>query len=279
MNRYLTELSTKKRRWHVPVAVLSVSLAAATVETWIEDSPLDENPVTWLLAYLTILCLMLLPLYRIVKWKLRQRSAGIIAARLDRAEERLISADCIDSVLGMKNAGRKVNDLIRHGFLQRVRLENGDLLLDGAEEQPKPRFASDDIIERIRWLNEEIEDESISERIEQIERSTDGILQTIQQYPEQAAEAKRFMEYYLPATLKLLESYRVMEKQQYQGENIRVSRQRIEEVMDEIVIAAQRQLDRLFKSKALDVEAEIRVLETMMTSDGLIGNRGVTLEK
>jgi hypothetical protein len=82
------------------------------------------------------------------------------------------------------------------------------------------------------------------------------------------------MSYYLPTTLKLLESYRLMEKQSYQGENIQAARHRIEAVLDKLVTAAERQQDKLFDAEAMDVEAEINVLETMMASDGLMEKNG-----
>ena len=109
----------------------------------------------------------------------------------------------------------------------------------------------------------------MSERIERVERATAGILQIVGEHPELADDARRFMNYYLPTTLRLLESYRLMENQSYQGANIQAARRSIEEVLDKLVAAAEQQQDKLFRAEALDVEAEIRVLETMMTSDGL----------
>ena len=86
------------------------------------------------------------------------------------------------------------------------------------------------------------------------------------------------MNYYLPTTLKLLESYSLMEKQSYQGENIRASRRGIEDALGKVVTAIEQQQDRLFRSEKLDVEAEIQVLEKMMESDSLV-NTGATLTR
>ena len=78
------------------------------------------------------------------------------------------------------------------------------------------------------------------------------------------------MNYYLPSTMKLLESYNLMEDQSYQGQNIRAARRSIEDVLDKLVMAAETQQDKLFRAEAMDVDAEIDALETMMASDGLI---------
>jgi len=85
---------------------------------------------------------------------------------------------------------------------------------------------------------------------------------------------RKFMNYYLPTTLKLLKSYSLMEQQSYQGENIQASRKRIEDVLDTLVRGFEQQQDRLFRTEAIDVEADISVLETMMASDGLVQPQG-----
>jgi len=85
------------------------------------------------------------------------------------------------------------------------------------------------------------------------------------------------MNYYLPTTFKLLKSYSLMEKQSYQGENIVASRKKIEDILDSLITAFEQQQDRLFRTEALDVEADIQVLETMMAKDGLVTPKGMDL--
>jgi len=60
----------------------------------------------------------------------------------------------------------------------------------------------------------------------------------------------------------------------YQGQNIAASRKKIEDVLETLVHAFEQQQDKLFQSDAMDVEAEIRVLETMMAADGLVKREG-----
>ena len=274
-NRYLTDLATSKRLWHIPAGAFSILLGAVAVDVWLEDPPGEEGFVIWLLAHLTVVSLMLLPLYRILRWRLRQRNARIIADRLARRDEASIPLAKLSRVLGVRNADKKVADLMRRGFMQRLELEDGNLLLDNPVQAPREEQSpSNDIIAQIRHLNDEIDDEAVSRRIERIEGVTASILNTLHERPDRADDARRFINYYLPMTLKLLESYRLMEKQSYQGENIQASRHRIEEVLDKLVTATEKQQDKLYRSEAMDVEAEIDVLETMMTSDGLITTDG-----
>jgi len=162
-----------------------------------------------------------------------------------------------------------------------------------AEEEPAPAkeepaakpepetFSREDNFEatlrEIRKLNDEIDDEAVSQRIDRIGELTASIFIVVRQKPERADEVKKFMNYYLPTTFKLLKSYSLMEKQSYQGENIVASRKKIEDILDSLITAFEQQQDRLFRTEALDVEADIQVLETMMAKDGLVTPKGMDL--
>ena len=276
MNKYLTDRATQNRGWHIPVGIVSLLLAAATVEVWIEDSPVGEDFFTWLLAYITVLGAVLLPLYFIVRWRLRKKDAKQIAQKLLKLKETSIPLVELSDKIGMKNADVKVVDLKKHGFLQRLDIEDGKLLLDNAplteetKEEDSGINTNDAILHKIRHLNDEIDDEAVSERIDRIERVTASILHTLEEHPERTEDARRFINYYLPTTMKLLESYNLMEDQSYQGKNIQTARRRIEDVLDKLVMAAEAQQDKLFRAEAMDVDAEIDALETIMASDGLI---------
>jgi len=273
MNRYLTDLATQKRGWHIPVGIVSLLLTAASVEVWIEDSPAGEDFFIWLLAHITVVVIMLLPLFFIVRWHVRKNDAKMIAQKLLNRKEASIPLVELSQKIGIRNADVKVADLKKHGFLQRLEIEDGELVLDNApvREEKEDSKSTDDIIRSIHHLNDEIDDESVSERIDRIERATASILHTLKEHPERAEDARRFMNYYLPMTMKLLESYNLMEDQSYQGDNIKAARRRIEDVLDKLVMAAEAQQDKLFRAETMDVEAEISALETMMISDGLIG--------
>lgn len=133
-------------------------------------------------------------------------------------------------------------------------------------------------LREIRQLNDDIDNELVSERIDRIGTLTASIFRVVQEKPERAEEVRKFMNYYLPTTLKLLKSYSLMEKQSYQGENIVASRKKIEDVLETLVRAFEQQQDKLFQSDALDVETDISVLETMMSMDGLNKQQGSTLQ-
>ena len=126
-----------------------------------------------------------------------------------------------------------------------------------------------DIILEIRALNVAIDDEIVSRKIDHIEEVTANIFHIVKQQPDYRADIQTFMEYYLPTTLKLLRQYARLEHQPVSGENIAASRARIEAVLDKLTAGFDKQLDLLFKSEAIDITNDVKVLEKMMKMDGL----------
>ena len=123
-------------------------------------------------------------------------------------------------------------------------------------------------IKEMRELNGDIKGEGISRQIDQLEIVTKSILDVLEKEPDKANQIRRFLNYYLPTTIKLLTSYKELAAQQNAGENIKGSMAEIENVMETIVEAFKKELDSLFLGKAMDISAEIQVLESMMKSQG-----------
>lgn len=140
-----------------------------------------------------------------------------------------------------------------------------------AEQQAKemPHSPQDDILMEIRKVNDDIDDPRLSEQIDRIEEITRLILQYQTEHPEKSGQLHSFLSYYLPTTLKILNSYAEMENQTIQGKNISETRQRVEQIMDKVVKGFETQLDMLFADDRMDIASEINVLENMMQQDGL----------
>ena len=125
------------------------------------------------------------------------------------------------------------------------------------------------IIREIRRLNFEIADESVSDKIFKIEDHTKNIFEYVSAHSGSESQIRTFLNYYLPTTLKLLESYSRIEKVGVAGENMQKSKESIESTLDALENAFKRQMDELFKNESLDISSDISVLETMMQKDGL----------
>ena len=127
-------------------------------------------------------------------------------------------------------------------------------------------------ISEMKRLNTSIKDEKISADIDRLEDLSAKIFAQVKQDPGKLPQIRKFMDYYLPTTLKLLNAYDRMGAQGIGGENIGSTMQRVESMMGTIVTAFEKQLDMLFGSEAMDISTDITVLENMMKREGLSGD-------
>lgn len=128
------------------------------------------------------------------------------------------------------------------------------------------------ILDELRRVNDAIPDEEMSDKISRLEAVSTKIFEQAKADPEKLPQMRKFMDYYLPTSLKLLNTYAELDKQGVEGENITESKHRIERTMDTLVKAFETQLDKLFASDALDVSTDIDVMENMLRADGLTGD-------
>ena len=139
--------------------------------------------------------------------------------------------------------------------------------------------AGEAALARLKLLNDDILDEEVSRKIDRIAMITGDIYAFTTLNPERSNEVRKFMNYYLPTTMKLLTSYSMLERQSYQGENIVNARHDIEKILDTLVHAFEKQLDQLFATDAVDISSDISVLETMIAKDGLSQDtKGIKLQ-
>ncbi len=120
----------------------------------------------------------------------------------------------------------------------------------------------------LREANDAIPGEVISEKIYRLETIIQRIFQTVEKHPEQMEEMERFMDYYLPTTVKLVNAYRDFDSVDIPGENIISAKHEIEETLDTINLAFERLLDDMYQDAAFDISAEASVLQTMLKKDG-----------
>ncbi len=126
------------------------------------------------------------------------------------------------------------------------------------------------LLEQIRSENDRLPEPEISEQIDTIESIANQIFKAVIDQPKKAAQIRRFMDYYLPTTLKMLVAFRRMEEGNVTGENADNARQRIRSSLDMVIEAFKKQLARLYEDDALDITTDMDVLETMLKQDGLI---------
>ena len=125
-------------------------------------------------------------------------------------------------------------------------------------------------IREMKRLDENIADPGISADIVRLEQVSARIFDEVRTHPEKLPQIRRFLDYYLPTTLKLLNAYDRMSGTGVSGENIDTTLAKVEGMMRTIVAAFEKQLDSLYGAEALDISTDITVLENMMAREGLV---------
>lgn len=128
-------------------------------------------------------------------------------------------------------------------------------------------------LSNIHQCADDLSGTAIAPKIQRLELIVSRILEAVKKQPKKAQDLQKFMNYYMPTTWKLLDSYRSFEKEPIQSENIRKTKKEIEETLDTINNAFETLLNDLFQSTAWDISSDISVLETMLAQEGLTGNK------
>lgn len=125
-------------------------------------------------------------------------------------------------------------------------------------------------MDRLRELNVQIPGEVISNRLYQLDYLLQRIFLVLKEHPEKCPQMRKFMDYYLPTTVKLVESYADFDRAGVQGENIMTARAEIEKTMDTINQAFEKLLDDMYQDAAFEAAADAKVLKTVLAQDGFM---------
>ena len=142
------------------------------------------------------------------------------------------------------------------------KIDTGDPALDETIRQGREAVAS------MRRLNDAIPDHALSQQIDELENLTGRIFAEVENDPKKLPQIRRFLSYYLPTTLTLLERYAHLQSAGG-GENVEQAKAKIRQMVDLVVVAFRRQLDALFASEVMDITADVAVMEQMLASQGM----------
>jgi len=126
------------------------------------------------------------------------------------------------------------------------------------------RFAA--VLEQEKQL---MQDELARDELDHMQKTANAICDWLEAHPESLPKARRFAEYYIPTTLKLLHTYNGVQGQQ--GANAESIRRDIAGILHTLNQAFDNLYDNLLSDVAMDVSSEIAALQGMLANDGLTG--------
>ena len=126
------------------------------------------------------------------------------------------------------------------------------------------RFAA--VLEKEQQL---MQDAQAREELAAMYKTTTAICDWLESHPESQPKTRRFAEYYIPTTLKLLHTYNDVQGQQ--GENAETIRRDIAGILHTLNQAYENLYNNLLSDVAMDISSEIAALQGMLANDGLTG--------
>ena len=231
--------------------------------------------------------------------RLRKRTKRYLTYRQKIGETSLCPIDILASAIGQSPqfVARDLKKMIRRGMFPDGHLDDEETHLilgydtyrryqemkakteklraeQKAAEAANPILAEGrQYIRKIREANDALPEEDISQKLQQLETIIGKIFACVEQRPQKLPEIRRFLNYYLPTTLKLLNAYDRMGAAGVEGANIDGTMGKIETMMDTVTKAFDQQLDALFGDEALDISTDITVMENLLAQEGLTGEQ------
>ncbi|MBR5960674.1 MAG: 5-bromo-4-chloroindolyl phosphate hydrolysis family protein [Clostridia bacterium] len=129
-----------------------------------------------------------------------------------------------------------------------------------------------DMLNTIKKENAAIPDQELTEQMNNLYIKCEQIFRTVSETPSKAPQVRKFMNYYLPTTLKMLANYRTMQQRGVSYGEMKEARDTTVHGMNLILTACQKQIDNLHRENMLDISTDIEVLEQMLKRDGFMEN-------
>lgn len=128
-------------------------------------------------------------------------------------------------------------------------------------------------------VSKQLEDEELVKNVKEICSTSKKIIDTLSKKPEKMKQAHNFLNYYLPVTIKILKRYDEIENNKLTSDSSKKFMKSVEEMINKIKNAFNEQLSNMYQTEIIDTDAEIKVFETMLKSDGFIEEIGIDVKK
>lgn len=132
---------------------------------------------------------------------------------------------------------------------------------------------------QISNLSKQIEDKEVVENIEQICDISNKIIDTLSKNPNKLGQARNFLNYYLPVTIKILTRYDEIENQRLNTTESKEFMESVKKMTEKIKNAFNEQLNNMYQTEMIDTDAEIKVFESMLKSDGFLDDININTKK
>ena len=113
-----------------------------------------------------------------------------------------------------------------------------------------------------------IEDPELVKMIKEINLTVEKIIKTVETKPDKYKKSEKFFNYYLPVTIKILNRYDEIENQKLTSEESQKFMESTKKMIEKTNNAFKKQLSSLYQSDMIDLDAEMKVFDSMLKADG-----------
>lgn len=121
---------------------------------------------------------------------------------------------------------------------------------------------------KIEQIIPQIEDEELVNEIKEISNTVKKIISAVEKKPDKYEKMNNFFDYYLPVTINILNRYDEIENQSLNTEEANDFMKSTKNMVKKINKAFKVQLANIYQADIIDTDAEMKVFENMLKSDG-----------
>ncbi|MDY6065280.1 MAG: hypothetical protein SPI59_03005 [Finegoldia sp.] len=252
-------------------------------------------PEDIIVTFLFTLAFLALTFYGHVKYKLALR---FYRYREEIGNSRVINVDDFASAVGIskEKCVADLRQLIQKGYFPQARLVKGGniFLLDRqayhaykdyyvnkadefVEEDKKEELSNstdldslDSYIKKIDDQAAKIKNQSFKDQVLRLKTYLLSLRTKFEKNSLKDLGLEKFIDYYIPTSIKLIDSYINFEKSELEFENVNASMVEIEKSIKTINSAFISVLEDSYTEAIIDVNSEIEVMDTILRQDGLL---------
>lgn len=121
-------------------------------------------------------------------------------------------------------------------------------------------------------ISKQLEDRELVANVQDICNTSTKIIDTLSKNPGKLSQVNNFINYYLPVTIKILQRYDEIENQRLNSEESQKFMKSVRDMIAKIKEAFHEQLNNMYQAEIIDTDAELKVFEEMLKSDGFLGD-------
>ena len=151
---------------------------------------------------------------------------------------------------------------------------------DNIEDEDKQALKqAKELVLKMQVISKQLEDAKLVQNVKDICATSDKIINTVEKKPEKLKQVRNFLNYYLPVTIKILERYDEIENQKLTTLESKKFMKAVESMIEKIKNAFEEQLSNIYQTEMVDTDAELKVFESMLKSDGFLDEIDFNIEK